>query len=181
MLRAIFLLIAITLPGVAQVDVQRLLGIYDHTRPGIAILVRKHSRTEYTLKLGLRDLRTKGAIDSRTNFRLASVTKQFTATAIMLLIKDGKLRYDTRLTDVFPDFPAYAHEITIRHLLNHTSGLPDYEELMDHAGKEWTAEDQISDAEVFELLKRAPSPKFAPGTKWSYSNSGYVLLCVIAA
>jgi len=179
MLRAIFVLLAIVPLSVAQIDVQRLLGVYDHTRPGIAVLVRKHNRTEYSLKLGLRDLRTKAEINARTNFRLASVTKQFTATAIMLLVRDDKLRYETRLTEIFPDFPAYGREVTIRHLLNHTSGLPDYEELLEHAGEQWTAEHQINDAEVFELLKKAPGLKFAPGTKWSYSNSGYVLLGVI--
>lgn len=181
MLRAIILLIALALPAVGQVDVQRLLGVYDHTNPGMAVLVRKHSRTEFALKLGLRDLRTKAAIDAQTNFRLASVTKQFTATAIMLLVKDGKLRYDTRLTDVFPDFPACGREVSIRNLLNHTGGLPDYEELMDRSGRHWTAEHQIIDAEVYDLLKQGGALKFAPGTKWSYSNSGYVMLGLIVA
>ena len=74
-------------------------------------------------------------IDQRTNFRLASFTKQFTAMAVMMLVHDGKLRYDQTLTEIFPDFPPYGKNITIRNLLNHTGGLPDYEDLMDAPGK----------------------------------------------
>lgn len=148
--------------------------------PGIAILARKGGRELYAFGIGIRDLRTHAPIDHRTNFRLASVTKQFTATAIMLLVRDGKLKYETRLPEIFPDFP-YGHRVTIRHLLNHTAGLPDYEELMDRSGKQWTPEHQITDAEVYDLLKQAPGLKFAPGSKWSYSNSGYVMLGLIVA
>jgi len=71
-----------------------------------------------------------------TNFRLASFTKQFTAMAVMLLVHDGKLRYDQTLTGIFPDFPAYGKAINIRNLLNHTSGLPDYEDLMNAVEKQ---------------------------------------------
>jgi len=103
--------------------------------------------------------------------------------AIMLLVRDGKLRYDQTLTEILPDFPAYGKAITIRNLLNHTAGLPDYEDLMDAYEKKngftWTPEKQIQDAEVLELLKKEKSGKFAAGTSWSYSNSGYVLLGLI--
>ena len=85
---------------------------------------------------GVRDLRSLQRIDAVTDFRLASFTKQFTAMAVMLLVHDGKLRYDEPLTEIFPDFPQYARAITVRHLLTHTSGLPDYEDAMD--AHEWT-------------------------------------------
>jgi CubicO group peptidase (beta-lactamase class C family) len=107
--------------------------------------------------------------------------------SIMLLVHDGKLRYDTRLIDVFPEFPAYGKAITIRNLLNHTSGLPDYEDLMDkaqavHGGPPlWSETHQIQDAEVLKLLEAETQGKFAPGTKWSYSNSGYVVLGLVVA
>ena len=149
-------------------------------QPGCALLVRESGRDVHTIGLGVRDLRSHTPIDIETNFRLASVTKQFTATAIMLLVRDGKLTYDTTLPQIFPDFP-YGHRVTIRHILNHTSGLPDYEELMEHAGKKWTADHQITDAEVYELLKSAQKLNFQPGTKWSYSNSGYVMLGIIVS
>lgn len=179
MLRLCWVLAVMTLVMSAQSADDLLAKNFGKDEPGAALLVRRAGKNIDVRTVGVRDLRSRAAIDSKTNFRLASVTKQFTAAAIMLLVKDGKLRYQTRLTEIFPDFPAYGHEVTIGHLLNHTSGLPDYEELMDHAGKQWTAEDQISDAEVFDLLKKAPGLRFSPGTKWSYSNSGYVLLGVI--
>jgi CubicO group peptidase (beta-lactamase class C family) len=153
--------------------------------PGLAVLVKNNGQRMFEHGYGVRDLRSRAAIDAHTNFRLASFTKQFTAMAIMLLVHDAKLRYDQPLTEIFPDFPAYGKTITIRNMLNHTSGLPDYEDLMDAVekvkGPTWTPEKQIKDAEVLELLKKEKAGKFAPGTSWSYSNSGYVLLGTIIA
>jgi len=153
--------------------------------PGLAVLVHKNGQRIFERGYGVPDTRSKVKIDARTNFRLASFTKQFTAMATMLLVQDGKLRYDQTLTEIFPDFPAYGKPITVRNLLNHTSGLPDYEELMDAVektkGPVWTPEKQIQDAEVLELLKKEKNGKFAPGTSWSYSNSGYVVLGLIVA
>jgi CubicO group peptidase (beta-lactamase class C family) len=147
--------------------------------PGSAILVRRNGRTISQEFHGVRDLRTRAPIDAVTDFRLASFTKQFTAMSVMLLIHDGKLRYDTRLTDIFPDFPAYGRAITIRHLLTHTSGLPDYEDLMENGG--WTAAHQIQDAEALDLLRRQDHGKYASGASWSYSNSAYVVLGLAVA
>ena len=160
-------------------------GAGDAHAPGLVVLVRKNGHTLFERGYGVRDLRSKISNDSQTDFRLASCTKQFTAMSIMLLVHDGKLRYDEHLTDVFPEFPAYGKAITIRNLLNHTSGLPDYEDLMDqaaHGGPAlWSETHQIQDAEVLKLLEGETQGKFAPGTKWSYSNSGYVVLGLIVA
>jgi CubicO group peptidase (beta-lactamase class C family) len=159
--------------------------VTDKKSPGVAVLVRTNDRTVFERGYGLRDLRTRAAIDAQTNFRLASCTKQFTATAIMLLVHDGKLRYEDTLTDVFPDFPAYGKTITIRSLLNHTSGLQDYETLMEEQerqlGPRWNEQNQIQDAEVLDLLKHQSKTKFPPGTQWAYSNSGYVVLGLVVA
>jgi len=149
--------------------------------PGCAVLVVKDGSPVCRRAYGVTDLRSPRALGPGTNFRLASLTKQFTATAIMLLVRDGKLRYDDHLTDVLPDFPAYGKAITIRHLLNHTSGLLDYEDIMEkqYAG---VAEDkipQIKDAGVVALLKERTATKFTPGTRWDYSNSGYAVLAVV--
>lgn len=153
--------------------------------PGLAALVRQNGKTVFERGYGVGDLRSGVRLDARTNFRLASFTKQFTAMAIMLLVHDGKLRYDESLTEVFPDFPDYGKTITVRNLLNHVSGLPDYEELMDAAekasGSMWSPEKQIQDEEVLKLLETDQSGKFAPGTSWSYSNSGYVVLGLVVA
>lgn len=154
--------------------------------PGLAVLVRENGRTLFERGYGVRDLRTKSLIDGCTNFRLASFTKQFTATAIMLLVHDGKLRYDQTLTEIISTFPAYGKTITVRNLLNHIGGLPDYEDLMDAAEKSkgsaiWSPEHQIHDEEVLSRLAKESKGKFAPGTSWSYSNSGYVVLGLIVA
>jgi CubicO group peptidase (beta-lactamase class C family) len=149
--------------------------------PGLTVEVLKDGKPIYRLEHGVRQLGSSGALHSQTNFRLASVTKQFTAMTVMLLVHDKKLTYETTLEQIFPDFPEYGKKITVRNLLNHTSGLPDYEDLMEQANGHWTEDRQITDSEVFKLLERARSGKFAPGTNWSYSNSGYVLLGVIVA
>ncbi len=157
----------------------------DGRSPGMAVLVRKNGRNIFQCGYGVRDLRASAPIDAQTDFRLASFTKQFTAMAIMLLVRDGRLRYDETLADLLPDFPAYGRRITIRQLLTHTSGLPDYEDLMqkteDVKGPIWTADHQIQDEEVLRSLKEASSGRFQPGTSWAYSNSGYVLLGLIVA
>jgi len=167
--------------GVASAgDIDAIFApLADAKSPGIGVLVRQNGRSVFTRGYGVRDLRTLTRIDARTNFRLASFTKQFTAMAISLLVHDGKLRYDERLTEIFPEFPAYGQAITLRHLLAHTSGLPDYEDLMK--GDTWTAAHRIKDEEVLGLLKQQTAGKFAPGASWSYSNSGYVVLGLIVA
>lgn len=160
-------------------------GVTSADAPGLAVLVRQNGKTMFERGYGVRDLRTKSKIDAHTNFRLASFTKQFTAMAVMLLVHDGKLRYEETLPEIFPGFPAYGRTITVRNLLNHVSGLPDYEDLMDAVekakGPVWSPEKQIQDADVLELLEKESAGKFAPGTSWSYSNSGYVVLGLIVA
>jgi len=172
-----------TAAAAMSADLARIDAIFspltDAKSPGCAVLVRAGGKTEFARGYGVRDLRTLAPIDAETDFRLASFTKQFTAMAIMLLVNDGKLRYDQPLTEIFPGFPVYARAVTVRHLLTHTGGLPDYEDLME--GGPWTETRQIHDDEVLALLKRQAKPKFAAGTSWVYSNSGYVVLGLMVA
>jgi CubicO group peptidase (beta-lactamase class C family) len=177
-MRKLALLVAAALPLAAQTAMENVFAPLDGKNPGAAVLVIKNGRTFFERGYGVRDLKSMGKIGSGTDFRLASVTKQFTAMAVMLLVKDRQMKYEDRLTDYFPDFPEWGRAITVRHLLTHTAGLPDYEELMD--GR-WSAAKQITDQEVLDLLKRQKQPKFAPGAKWSYSNSAYVVLGLIVA
>lgn len=158
----------------------RSAGLKSSNIPGAAVLVVKNGEVVFERGYGATDLKTLSRIDPHTNFRLASNTKQFTAMAIMLLVHDGKLKYDQSLTEIFPDFAAYGRAITVRMLLNHTSGLQDYEELMPPVDPKLPIERvQIHDNGVLHLLKHQNSTKFPPGTKWEYSNSGYVLLGTI--
>ena len=179
-----FLLCTIVFPVAAlfpqQARIRQIDALFSDirsdTEPGAAVLVLNNGRIIFQRGYGVADLRTLRRIDERTNFRLASVTKQFTAMAVMLLVHDGLLSYDSRLTDVFPDFPEYGKRIRVRNLLNHTSGLPDYENLMTKPGAAAEPLAQIQDTEVLDLLKKQNATKFAPGTRWDYSNSGYVVL-----
>ena len=149
--------------------------------PGAAVLVIRDGKTLFRKGYGVADLRTLQSITPETNFRLASFTKQFTATCIMLLARDGKLRYDEHLTDIFPEFPSYGRAITIRNLLNHTSGLPDYEEILMKQYSDTPPEKipRILDAGVLKLLEGQLKGIFPPGSKWEYSNSGYAVLAMI--
>lgn len=197
---ALLLCLVVFLPGYAQgpqgeSDVhQKLDAIFaplagPHT-PGLAVLVAKDGKKLFERSYGVRDLESSAKIDDRTNFRLASCSKQFTAISIMLLVHDGELRYDQNLTDIFPEFPAYGKSITIRNLLNHNGGLQDYETLMDQADApdskypfphHWTVNHQIQDDEVLTLLEHTDHGMFAPGSQWYYSNSGYVVLGLVVA
>ena len=161
--------------------VDKLFSFIGPRDPGCAVLVIKRGERVFAKGYGIADLRDLAPIVPNTNFRLASLTKQFTAMSIMLLVHDGKLRYDERLSDVFPDFPAYGKAITIRQMLNHSSGLIDYEDIMDkqYAGIADDKIPQIKDAGVLDLLKRQSTTKFTPGSFWSYSNSGYVVLAMV--
>jgi CubicO group peptidase (beta-lactamase class C family) len=167
-----------------ELDAQFLAPTSDDA-PGLAVLVKKDGKVLVEKGYGVRELRQKEKISLDTNFRLASCTKQFTAMAVMLLVADGKLGYEETLQRIFPEFPAYGRAITVRNLLNHTSGLPDYEDLMDRAEKQkgpiWSPERQIRDGEVLGLLEKETVGKFAPGSRWEYSNSGYVLLGLIVS
>ena len=120
------------------------------------------------------DIESGRRITPKTNFRLASVTKQFTATAILLLARDGKLSIDDPVSKHVPGFwPAYAGGVTIRHLLTHTSGLRDY----DNDVPDTTP--QLSDADVHAFVVKQTSLLFPPGEKYRYSNTGYAILARI--
>jgi len=123
---------------------------------------------------GLANLETRVPCQPQTNFRLASVSKQFTAMAVLILAERGKLSLDDKLPRFFPGFPGYGNEITIRHLLTHTSGLLDYEDLIAPGTSV-----ALKDRDVLEILQRQDKAYFVPGSSFRYSNGGYALLAVI--
>lgn len=142
--------------------------------PGAAVIVIKEGKALFAKGYGLADLEKKTPCTTNTNFRLASVTKQFTAIAVLILAEQGKLSLEDRLPKFFPEFPAYGKTISMRHLLTHTSGLPDYE---DHIPGRSTI--PLSDRDVLFILRQQTKTDFPPGAQFHYSNSAYALLALI--
>lgn len=177
--------LVVSAPLGAQVSSSRIDAIFASLKssnaPGAAVLVVRNGKPVFRQGYGVTDLRTLSPIDPKTNFRLASFTKQFTAMCIMLLVHDGKLHDDDHLTDIFPEFPAYGKSITIRNLLNHSSGLPDYEDILmkQYPNTPEQKIPQILDAGVLKLMEQQTATQFPPGSKWEYSNSGYATLAMI--
>jgi CubicO group peptidase (beta-lactamase class C family) len=143
--------------------------------PGAAIVVIVNGRVAFSRSYGLAELETNTPVSERTNFRLASLTKAFTAMAIMLLVEDGQLRFDDRVGDILPDFPAYGRGIRIRHLLSHTSGLRAYQDFVPDSRAR-----QIKDRDVLALLHRVDATYFPPGSAFRYGDSGYAILALVA-
>lgn len=145
---------------------------YKSTEAGIAVMVIQNGKIRYQKGIGLANVNTKEAITSQTAFRMASVSKQFTAMCILLLVKEGKLSYDDNLLKFFSGFsPVVGKKIKIRHLLTHSSGVWDYEDLVPAAQKT-----QLLDNDVVKLLSSQPKTYFEPGSAFKYSNSGFCLL-----
>ena len=153
--------------------------------PGGALLVIDHDEIVYQRGYGLADLETQQPITSDTSFYLASLSKQFTAMAIMLLAEQQKLSYDDHLVTYFPQFPPWAADITLRHLLYHTSGLPEYFSLFTaHSDgtpvREFTRDiTSISNNTVLHRVIREAAPVFPAGERYAYCNTGYILLALV--
>ena len=139
------------------------------------VLVAQHGNPVYARGFGYADRAAKTPNTIDTNFRVGSVTKQFTATAILVLQQDGKLSVDDPISKYLPDYPAVGRSITLHQLLTHTSGIPSYTELpgvMDAKAKPHTPK------ELLALFWDKPLD-FAPGSQWAYSNSNYIVLGAI--
>jgi len=147
-----------------------------------AVLVAEHGKVIYDKSFGIANIETKEKIKPNSQFRLGSVSKQFTSMAIMMLKERGKLNYDDDIRKFLPELPYPG--ITIRHLLTHTSGLPDYMMLFDEnwdQDKEDASERKIAtNKDALNLFaKYHPEVLFKPGEQWEYSNTGYVMLALV--
>lgn len=142
--------------------------------PGACILAIDNGEVIFQQGFGVANVDSQVPCTPQTNFRMASVSKQFTATAILLLVDQGKISLDDTLDKFFPGFPEYGKQITVKQLLTHTSGLPDYEELIPEGTTL-----QLGDLDVLQILLDTKKPLFEPGSEWRYSNSAYVLLGMI--
>ena len=150
------------------------------TVPGAAVAVIHRGKIVYERGFGAANLEYGIPVKPETVFHVASVSKQFTAAAILLLAQDGKLTLDDEVRKHVPDLPDFGHPITIRHLLHHTSGIRDQWSLLGLAGWRYSR-DLITDDDVLSLLSRQKELNFLPGERHLYSNSGFTLLAVIVS
>ena len=140
--------------------------------PGTTVLVARQGKVIYSKALGMANMELNVPMEMDHVFWIASIGKQFTAVAILQLMEQGKLSLRDEITKFIPDYPTQGNKITIEHLLTHTSGIPTYSGMEDPEKK--LAFD-CTPTEVIDFFKNLPM-RFAPGTKWEYSNSGYFLL-----
>jgi len=155
-------------------EIDAIFRDYSGAVPGASVVVVRGDRVMFRKSYGLANLEERIAATPETHYRLASITKQFTAAAILTLAQQGKLSLDDPIRRWLPSLPAYADAITIRHLLTHTSGLIAYEDVMPS-----TTTVQLRDADVLRLLETQSTTYFPPGSQYRYSNSGYSLLALI--
>ncbi|WP_246455145.1 serine hydrolase domain-containing protein [Thermomonas brevis] len=157
-----------------QAELDRLMQRYDGDVPGASLLVLRDGEAVMRRGYGRSDLERSVETGPATAYRLASVSKQFTAAAVLLLAQGGKLAIDDPVRKWLPSLPREDEAITLRHLLTHTSGLIDYEDLMAEP-----YDGQIRDAGVLALLEQEHRLYFAPGSAYRYSNGAYALLSLI--
>jgi len=178
-MRLVLLLCCVVLAACAvssgrEADVDRLMQRYEGDGPGASLLVLRDDVPVVRKGYGFADVERRTPAAPDTDYRLASVSKQFTAAAILLLAQDGKLSLDDRARRWLPALPPVADAITIRQLLSHQGGLIDYEDVM--------APDTsvpLRDRDVLALLATTDRLYFAPGTSYRYSNGGYAMLALI--
>ncbi|HZS08833.1 MAG TPA: serine hydrolase domain-containing protein [Blastocatellia bacterium] len=143
--------------------------------PGVSVAVVQDGKVVLAKGYGMANVELSSPATENTVYQLASVTKQFTATAIMMLVEDGKISLDDKLTKILDGLPAAWDGVTVRHLLNHTSGIRSYTSVPDFFK---TARKDYKKEEIIKLVTDAPM-EFAPGEKWNYNNTGYFLLGMI--
>ena len=169
---------SLALPQIEK-NIDSLLNGYDEKAPGISIGIVSNNKLVYEKQFGLANLDYEIPITYETSFHVASVSKQFTAFAILLLEDEGKLSLDDDIRIYLPEMHNFQEPITIRHLLNHTSGLKDQFNLLRLSG--WTLDDVITNTQVLHILFNQETLNFQPDEKHIYSNSGYTLLAEIVA
>ncbi|RAV30220.1 serine hydrolase domain-containing protein [Sinomicrobium soli] len=150
----------------------------DQQTPGISVTVSRHGEVIYHKHKGLANMELGVPVTDSTRFEAGSVSKQFTATAVLLLVQEGKVGLDDDVRQYIPELPDYGKTITVRHLLNHTSGLKDWGVLAGLGG--WPrGTREYTNALALEYIVRQPTLNYTPGAEYLYSNSNYTLLTQI--
>jgi CubicO group peptidase (beta-lactamase class C family) len=160
-------------------QIDQLFSKYNSATPGVAIAVVNDGKVVFTKGYGTANLEYDLPVTSKTVFQVASVSKQFTAFAIYLLEKHGKLTLEDDVRKYIRELPDVGKTVRIKHLLAHTSGVRDQAALMSLAG--WRSGDVATTQNILTLLSRQKDLNFEPGSQYLYSNSGYALLAEIAA
>ena len=166
-------------PELAARSQSVLDGAVEAGKPGCSAAVGVEGDVVWAGARGLADLETGAEITEGTVFDIASVSKQFTATAILLLVQAGKLSLDDTLATHVPGLPAWAETVTVAQVMNQTSGIPDYIGLLEDEGYEYS--DPTTQEQALQALANVPELEFEPGERFDYSNSNYFLLGDIVA
>lgn len=145
---------------------------YNDSTPGVATLVYKDGKVLYRKAFGMANLELEVPMKPEHIFEIGSITKQFTAVSILMLLEQGKLNLEDEITKYIPDYPTNGKTITIHHLLNHTSGIKSYTSMGSFMS---TAATDKTPTEIIDVFKNEPMD-FDPGEKWLYNNSGYIIL-----
>lgn len=164
-------------PGFKAKADQLLANAYAANGPGAAVIVTENGKTVYAAGRGMADIGAGRAIKPGDSFRLGSITKQFAAATLLKLIEQGKLSLDDPLSKFIPDYPAPGASVTVRQLLNHTSGIADYTAIPGWMVEANTAKAYTS-PQLIDVFKDKPAA-FKPGEHWAYDNSGYILVGAI--
>jgi len=158
---------------VQQID--QLFAAWNTATPGAAVSVSRSGKIIYRKAFGMADLEHNVINTPETVFEAGSVSKQFTAAAVLLLVQEGKINLQDDIRKYFPDFPDYGVTITVEHLLHHTSGLKDWGSVISLSG--WPRGTRIyTPAHVKEIIWRQKGLNFLPGSAYGYSNSNYNFL-----
>jgi CubicO group peptidase (beta-lactamase class C family) len=166
--------------GSHAADVDHIFAKWTDSTPGCAVGVSKAGHPEYLKAYGSADLEHGIRNSLNTVFEAGSVSKQFTATAILMLAREGKLSLDDPARKYIPEMPDYGQPLTIRAMLTHTSGLRDWGEIAAIEG--WPRGTRVyDDADILKIVGKQKELNFAPGTRWSYSNTGYNLSEIIVS
>jgi CubicO group peptidase (beta-lactamase class C family) len=172
----ICLFLVVQTPAYAQVD--ELFRAWDtNESPGVAVAVLYRGTVLHHEGYGIANLEHSIPITPTSVFDVASVSKQFCAFAITLLVDEGRIALDDDIRTYMPELPDFGHTITLRHLLHHTSGLRDWPGMLAMAGR--NMEDVISMEEITAFIKHQRTLNFVPGTQYSYSNTGYTILALL--
>ncbi|MCC5913457.1 MAG: beta-lactamase family protein [Balneolaceae bacterium] len=164
-------------PSIEEID-EIFSGWDSETTPGCAAGVTRGGETVFSRAWGMADLENPVRNTPSTIFEAGSVSKQFTAAAVILLQKEGKLSLEDDIRSHVPELPNYGEVITLRHLLNHTSGLRDWGSVTAISG--WGRQNRTHNHDhVLDILSRQNELNFLPGERYSYSNSGYNLLAIV--